>query len=83
MQYEKKQFTAQDSGGDFDSAPTKLSPNAWMNAENVRTLTTDAGEIGNLEQFAATFHRHAVRQRGQGFFREGDHFEADILDLTA
>lgn len=53
MLQEKKDFTGTGSGGDFDSAPTRVLPNSWINAENVRTLTTDAGEIGNLESIGA------------------------------
>lgn len=54
MLQEKKQFVEADSGGDFDSAPTKVGPNSWINMENCRTLTTDAGEVGNVESIGST-----------------------------
>ncbi len=54
MLQEKKDFVSADSGGDFDSAPNKVSLNSWVNAENVRTLTTDAGEVGTLESIGST-----------------------------
>lgn len=53
MLQEKKKFTGSGSGGDFDSAPTEVLPFGWVNAENVRTLTTDAGEVGNLESLGS------------------------------
>lgn len=54
MLKETKDFTATDSGGDFDSAPKDVSPNSWINMENCRTLTTDSGEVGNIESIGST-----------------------------
>src|SRR6185312_11202701 len=54
MQYEKKCFgNPQNGGGDFDSAFFSVGPNNWINMENCRTLTTDAGEINTLEGVGA------------------------------
>lgn len=54
MQRSKKWFgNPQNGGGDFDSAPFSIGPNNWINAENVRTLTTDAGETNTLEGVGA------------------------------
>lgn len=54
MLQDRKDFTGMGAGGDFDSSPTKVLPNAWINCENCRTLTTDAGEVGNLESIGST-----------------------------
>lgn len=54
MLFEKKSYNTPDIGGDFDTAPNALAPNAWINSENVRVLTTDGGQIGNLESIGST-----------------------------
>lgn len=55
MNYEKKFFgNPQNGGGDFDSAFFSVGTNNWVNAENVRTLTTDAGEVNTVESVGST-----------------------------
>lgn len=55
MNQEKKQFgNKQNGGGDFDTAPYALGQNNWVNAENVRTLTTDSGVTEVLESIGST-----------------------------
>src|SRR5580692_3766439 len=53
MAVEIKDFGGQEGGGDFDSAPHKVEPHKWVNLENMRVLTTDAGEIGNVESIGS------------------------------
>lgn len=54
MNIEKKFFgNPQNGGGDFDSAFFSVGPNNWINMENCRTLTTDAGEVNTVESLGA------------------------------
>jgi len=55
MEREKKYFggEGQGFGGNFDDAPMAVKLNEWINAEEVRTLTTDSGETGILESLGA------------------------------
>jgi len=54
MQYEKKAFWhPATGGGDFDSAFYAVKPNKWVNASNIRTLTTDFGETNTVESLGA------------------------------
>jgi hypothetical protein len=54
MQNEKKYFLSQDSMLDADSADFVVPQNAWVNMENARTGTTDAGVIGTVESIGGT-----------------------------
>lgn len=55
MEREKKSFgSPQSGGGDFDGAPIAIAPNSWINMENCRTLTTDAGETDVVESIGST-----------------------------
>lgn len=51
---EKKYFASPDGGGNFDDADFALGLNQWMNLENARVLTTDAGVTGTLESIGST-----------------------------
>lgn len=51
---EKKYFLSQDSRLDSDSAPFAVSPNSWVNAENIRVRTTDAGVTETVESIGGT-----------------------------
>ena len=54
MQNEKKYFLSTDSMLDADSADFVVPQNAWVNMENARTGTTDAGVIGTVESIGGT-----------------------------
>lgn len=54
MQLEKKYFSGPDGGGNFDDAAFALGPDQWVNMENCRTGTTDAGVIGTVESIGST-----------------------------
>jgi hypothetical protein len=54
MQNEKKYFLSQDSALDSDSADFAVSQNSWVNMENFRTGSTDAGVIGTVESIGST-----------------------------
>ena len=54
MQNEKKYFLSQDSILDADSADFAVSQNSWVNMENFRTGSTDAGVIGTVESIGST-----------------------------
>jgi hypothetical protein len=54
MQNEKKYFLSTDSMLDADSADFVVPQNAWVNMENARTGTTDAGVIGTVESIGST-----------------------------
>jgi len=49
MQNEKKYFLSNDSMLDADSADFVVPQNSWVNMENFRTATTDAGVVGTVE----------------------------------
>ena len=54
MENEKKYFLSQDSMLDADSADFTVPANAWVNMENARTGSTDAGVIGTVESIGST-----------------------------
>ena len=54
MENEKKYFLSQDSMLDGDSADFTVPTNAWVNMENARTGSTDAGVIGTVESIGST-----------------------------
>jgi hypothetical protein len=60
MQNEKKYFLSEDSKLDGDSADFSVSTNAWVNSENVRTGSTDAGVIGTFESIGSTIQISSV-----------------------
>lgn len=49
MEQERKYFADQDGRGNFDDASFALGINEWLNAENVRSGSTDAGRTGIIE----------------------------------
>lgn len=51
---EKKYFLAEDSQLNADDSPFAVSPNSWVNAENVRTKSTDKGVTGTVESIGGT-----------------------------
>ncbi len=51
---EKKYLLSEDSMLNADDAPFAVSPNAWVNAENVRTGSTDKGVTGTVESIGGT-----------------------------
>lgn len=53
MALEVKDFGGEQGSGDYDSAPHKVKPHSWVNLENMRVLTTDAGEVGNVESIGS------------------------------
>lgn len=53
MENEKKYFLSQDSMLDGDSADFVVTQNSWVNAENVRMGSTDAGVIGTVESIGS------------------------------
>lgn len=54
MEKEIKYFGGEQSGLDADSADFAVAPNDWVNAENVRTGTTDNGVTKVVESVAST-----------------------------
>lgn len=52
MLNEKKYFPG--GSGNFDDAPFALGPNDWINMENCRIGSTDAGEVGTVESIGST-----------------------------
>jgi hypothetical protein len=54
MQNEKKYFLSTDSMLDADSADFVVPQNAWVNMQNARTGTTDAGVVGTVESIGST-----------------------------
>jgi hypothetical protein len=54
IEKEKKYFNAQDSILNSDDAPFAVSPNSWVNMENVRTGSTDKGTTGTVESVGGT-----------------------------
>lgn len=53
-QQERKYFVSEDSRLDADSAAFAVSPNSWVNMENCRILTTDAGVTKTVESIGST-----------------------------
>ena len=56
MEKSKKYFLSEDSQLDSDSAPFAVSANAWVNAENVRTKSTDKGVTGTVVDKGSVIH---------------------------
>lgn len=54
MEQEKKYFADQSGRGNFDDASFVIGLNEWVNAENCRTGSTDAGVIGTVESIGST-----------------------------
>jgi len=54
MLQEKKYFSSPEGAGNFDDADFAVGPNQWINMENCRTGTTDAGVIGTVESIGST-----------------------------
>ena len=54
QQKEKKYFLSEDSQLNADDAPFIVSPNSWVNAENIRTGSTDKGITGTVESIGGT-----------------------------
>lgn len=54
MLIEKKYFLAEDSQLNADDSPFAVSPNSWVNMENVRTKSTDKGVTGTVESIGGT-----------------------------
>jgi len=54
MEKEKKYFLAQDAVLDGDSSPFAVSPNSWVNSENIRVRSTDKGGVGAVECIGGT-----------------------------
>jgi hypothetical protein len=52
--FQKKYFAAPDGKGNFDSADFALGENEWMNMENCRTKSTDAGRTNIVEGIGST-----------------------------
>lgn len=62
MIIEKKYFGDNETGGlNADDADFVVGKNQWVNAENVRTGTTDAGVIGGMEAIGSTLLKSAVQ----------------------
>lgn len=60
LQKEIKYF-GNNGGGDFDSADFAVDPNDWVNAENIRTGTTDAGVTKTVEAVGSTILRSVIQ----------------------
>lgn len=54
MPTEKKYLGEPSAGGDFDNADFIVKINDWINLENARKLSTDAGETGTVESIGST-----------------------------
>jgi len=55
LEIEKKYFGNPANGkGNFDSAEMAVGENEWVNMENCRTITTDAGKTNILESIGST-----------------------------
>lgn len=54
MDKEKKYFADNSGRLNSDDAAFAINPNEWVNAENVRTGTTDAGETAVVESIGST-----------------------------
>jgi len=54
MDKEKKYFLSEDSQLNADDATFAVSPNSWVNAENIRTKSTDSGVTGTVESIGGT-----------------------------
>lgn len=53
-QQERKYFGDKNGRLNADDAPFALAPNEWINAENIRSLTTDDGETSVIESIGGT-----------------------------
>jgi len=58
---EKKYFGGSGGSGDFDSADFAVAPNSWINAENIRTRTTDNGYTETVEAIGSTILRSVIQ----------------------
>src|ERR1700749_332593 len=54
MIQEKKYLGGPQGSGNFDDAFFAVGPNSWINMDNCRSLTTDAGETGTIESIGST-----------------------------
>lgn len=54
MQKEKKYLGEPSAGGNFDDGDFIVKINEWINMENCRKLSTDAGETGTIESIGST-----------------------------
>lgn len=61
LNQEKKYFGGIDGGLDADSADFAVSPNNWVNAENIRTLSTDNGATETVEAVGSTILRSTIQ----------------------
>lgn len=57
---EEKYFGGATSGLDADSADFVVGPNDWVNAENIRTNSTDAGVVGSIEAIGSAILRSPI-----------------------
>ena len=69
MENEKKYFLSQDSMLDGDSADFVVTQNSWVNAENVRMGSTDAGVIGTVESIGSNV---SINDLGDNYLCVGD-----------
>lgn len=59
--FQKKYFADPQSGrGNFDDADFVLGENEWMNLENCRTRSTDAGVVGTVEAIGSTILKSTI-----------------------
>ena len=77
MQNEKKYFLSTDSMLDADSADFVVPQNAWVNMENARTGTTDAGVVGTVESIGST---EEVVRFPSGTIDPGDYIAIGMAD---
>ena len=54
MDKEKKYFLAEDAILNSDDGAFAVSPNSWVNLENVRVKSTDKGVTGTVESIGGT-----------------------------
>jgi hypothetical protein len=59
---------------DGDSAPFAVSPNSWVNAENIRVGSTDKGAVGGVESVGSTLKLDTDRP---GYVRLGSAEDVD------
>ena len=62
MNQQEQKYPADPQGGrlNADSAPFELAPNEWVNMENFRSGTTDAGQTGTMESIGSTLRLSAL-----------------------
>lgn len=63
MEQEQKYFASPDGSGllNSDDAPFSIGANAWVNAENVRTESTDKGFVNEMESVGSNVLRSVVQ----------------------